>query len=165
MQARFFALALLLITPALSGCGFTPLYAAPGVSPGLSSIETVAPEGRTGFLLGEALNDALARDASRPATWRLTMDLKETRTPRGRRVDATASRYELVLTANWKLVNVATSAVAFEGVTSTEATFDRADQPYAGVVANQDAQSRAASELARKIQLQLAVWIANPSGK
>ena len=164
MQARFFALALLLTTPALSGCGFTALYSTPGVSPGLSAIETVTPEGRTGFLLGEALNDVLARDAARPAAWRLTMDLKETRTPRGRRVDATASRYELVLTANWKLVSVSTGAVALEGVTSTEATFDRADQPYAGVVANQDAQSRAASELARKIQLQLAVWIANQTG-
>jgi len=54
LQARLFALALLLSTPALAGCGFTPLYAAPGVAPGLSAIETVAPEGRTGFLLRQA---------------------------------------------------------------------------------------------------------------
>lgn len=164
MQARFLALALLLIAPGLSGCGFTPLYAAPGVSPGLSAIEPVAPEGRTGFLLGEALNDALARDPALPPRWRLQLDLKETRTPRGRRVDATASRYELVLTADWKLVDATTGAVALEGTTTTEATFDRADQPYAGIVANQDAQSRAAAELARKIQLQLAVWIAHGAG-
>jgi LPS-assembly lipoprotein len=55
--------------------------------------------------------------------------------------------------------------VALEGTTQTEATFDRADQPYAGIVANQDAQSRAASELARKIQLQLANWMARGGGK
>lgn len=164
MRARVLAVALLLTGPALAGCGFTPLYAAPGVSSGLSTIETVAPEGRTGFLLGEALNDALARDPSAPAVWKLRIDLKETRTPRGRRVDSTASRYELVLTADWKLVNAATGAVALEGTTSTEATFDRADQPYAGIVANQDAQSRASAELARKIQLQLAVWMANGGG-
>ena len=165
MQARFLALALLLTTPTLSACGFTPLYASPGVSPGLSAIETVVPKGRTGYLLGQALDDVLARNAARPAVWRLTMDLKETRTPRGRRADATASRYELVLVADWKLVNVATGGVALEGETSAEATFDRADQPYAGIVANEDAQSRAASELARKIQLQLAVWIASqPQG-
>lgn len=163
MKARFLALALLLTAPTLAGCGFTPLYATPGVSPGLSAIETVAPEGRTGFLLGEALDDALARDGSKPATWKLKIDLKETRTPRGRRVDSTASRYELVLTADWKLLDAATGAVALEGETSTEVTYDRADQPYAGIVANQDAQSRAASELARKIQLQLAVWIARSS--
>lgn len=160
MQARLFALALLLATPALAGCGFTPLYAAPGVSPGLSSIETVAPEGRTGFLLRQALDDAFARDAAKPPVWRLTMDLKETRTPRGRRVDATASRYELELVADWKLTNVATGAVVRDGMTRTEVTFDRAEQPYAAIVANQDGQARAAAELARKIQLQLADWMA-----
>lgn len=160
MQARLVALALFLLTPALAGCGFTPLYAAPGVSPGLSAIESVAPEGRTGFLLRQALDDAFARDASKPATWRLTMDLREIRTSRGMSVDGTASRYELVLVADWKLVSKATGAVVLQGESSTEATFDRADQPYAAIVANQDAQSRAASELARKIQLQLASWIA-----
>jgi len=165
MQARFVAVALLLLTPGLAGCGFTPLYAAPGVSSGLSSIESVAPDGCTGFLLRQALDDVLARDPSSPPTWRLTMDLKEIRTPRGRRVDSTASRYELVLIADWKLVSVATGAVVLEGDTRTEATFDRADQPYSAIVANQDAQSRAASELARKIQLQLADWIARTGGR
>lgn len=160
MQARLFTLVLLLLTPAIAGCGFTPLYAVPGVSPGLSSIETVAPEGRTGFLLRQALDDAFARDAARPPVWRLTIDLKETRTPRGRRVDAAASRYELSLVAEWKLINVATGAVVRDGMTRTEVTFDRADQPYAAIVANQDGQARAAAELARKIQLQLADWMA-----
>lgn len=160
MQARLFTLVLLLLTPAIAGCGFTPLYAVPGVSPGLSSIETVAPEGRTGFLLRQALDDAFARDAVRPPVWRLTIDLKETRTPRGRRVDAAASRYELSLVAEWKLINVATGAVVRDGMTRTEVTFDRADQPYAAIVANQDGQARAAAELARKIQLQLADWMA-----
>jgi len=165
MQARFVAIVLLLMTPALAACGFTPLYATPGLSSGLSRIESVAPEGRTGFLLRQALDDALARDGATPAVYRLTIDLKETRTPRGRRVDSTASRYELVLVADWKLVSIATGAVALEGTTQTEATFDRADQPYSGIVANQDAQSRAASELARKIQLQLANWMARGGGK
>jgi LPS-assembly lipoprotein len=165
MQARFLAIALLLITPAVAGCGFTPLYAAPGVSPGLSSVESVAPDGRTGFLLRQALDDALARNEALPPVYRLTMSLRETRTSRGRRVDSTASRYELALVADWKLTNVATGALALEGSTSAEVTFDRADQPYSAIVANQDAQSRAASELARKIQLQLADWMARTGGR
>ncbi|MDP1630136.1 MAG: LPS assembly lipoprotein LptE [Caulobacter sp.] len=161
MQARLIALALLFLTPTLAGCGFTPLYAAPGVSPGLSSIETVAPEGRTGYLLRAALDDALARDARLPPTYRLTIDLKEVRTARGRRADATASRYELVLTADWKLVRAATGAVVRQGSSQTEVTFDRADRPYAAITAHQDGQARAATELARKIQLQLADWMAS----
>ena len=164
MRARLIALVLLLAAPGLTACGFTPLYAAPGVSPGLSAIETVAPDGRTGYLLREALDDVMARDVGKPPVWRLSIDLRETRTPRGRRVDATASRYELVLIAEWKLTSAATGAVVHEGVTRTEVTYDRADQPYAAIAANQDSQARAASELARKIQLQLADWIASGAG-
>ena len=165
MRARLLAVTLLMLTPVLAGCGFTPLYAAPGVSPGLSSVESVAPDGRTGFLLRQALDDVLARNEALPPAYRLTLDLRETRTPRGQRVDATASRYELQLVADWKLTSIATGAVALEGSSSTEVTFDRADQPYSGIVANQDAQSRAASELARKIQLRLADWMARTGGR
>jgi LPS-assembly lipoprotein len=164
MRARLIALVFLLAAPGLTACGFTPLYAAPGVSPGLSAIETIAPDGRTGYLLREALDDVLARDLGKPPVWRLGIDLKETRTPRGRRVDSTASRYELVLAAEWKLTSAATGAVVREGVTRTEVTYDRADQPYAAIAASQDGQARAASELARKIQLQLADWIASGGG-
>jgi LPS-assembly lipoprotein len=160
MTARLLALVLLAATPVLAGCGFTPLYAQPGVSPGLSSIETVAPEGRTGFLLRQALDDVLARDVGARPTYRLQIDLKQTRTPRGRRVDSAASRYELVLSADWKLVDAAAGTVAFQGRTETEVTFDRADQPYASIAGHQDAEERAATELARKIQLQLATWMA-----
>jgi LPS-assembly lipoprotein len=160
MTARLLALVLLATTPVLAGCGFTPLYAQPGVSGGMSSIETVAPEGRTGYLLREALDDALARDAAAPAAYRLEIDLKQTRTPRGRRVDSAASRYELTLAADWKLTEARTGVVAYQGRTETEVTFDRADQPYASIAGHQDAEERAASELARKIQLQLATWMA-----
>ena len=160
MKARLLALVLLAATPVLAGCGFTPLYAQPGVGPGLSAIETIAPEGRTGYLLRESLDDALARDAAVPAAYTMKIDLKQIRTPRGRRVDSAASRYELVLDADWTLTDAATGLVAFKGVTSTEVTFDRADQPYASIAGHQDAEERAAAELARKIQLQLAIWMA-----
>ncbi len=39
-------------------------------------------------------------------------------------------------------------------------TYDSADQPYASIAAEQDGQERAANEAARKIQLELAVWLA-----
>lgn len=161
MKRPLLALAVLaLVAPALSACGFTPLYAQPGLSSGLSAIETVAPDGRAGYLLRESLDDALARDRALPPVYKLQLELKETRTSRGRRVDSAASRYEMVLRADWKLVDAKTGAVAHQGQTETEVTFDRADQPYAAISANQDAEQRAAAELARKIQLQLADWMA-----
>lgn len=147
----------------LGGCGFTPLYASPGVSPGLSAVETIAPEGRTGALLRESLDDALARD-SRPAEWRLELDLKEVRIPRGRRTDGVASRYEYVVTAHWKLVSRADGSTATEGTSVAEVTFDRAEQPYAAIAAQQDAEQKVADELARKIQMDLAVWMLKRNG-
>lgn len=164
MKTRLIALALFAMAPALAGCGFTPLYAQPGVSVGLSGIETVAPEGRTGFLLRQALDDAFARDAAVPPAYKLTIDLKQTRTSRGRRVDSAASRYELTLRADWKLTSPNGQVVAHEGHAETEVTFDRADQPYAAIAGHQDAEDRAAAELARKIQLQLADWMARGRG-
>jgi len=41
-----------------------------------------------------------------------------------------------------------------------ELTYDSADQPYAAITAQQDAQDRAAQEAAQKIQLEVAAWLA-----
>ena len=143
----------------LGGCGFTPLYAAPGVSPGLSAVETIAPEGRSGALLRESLDDALARDTAIPARWRLEVSLRESRIARGRRSDGVASRYEYVVTADWILTSRTDGVVAIRGTSRSEVTFDRADQPYAAIAAQQDAEQKVADELARKIQVDLAVWM------
>jgi len=48
------------------------------------------------------------------------------------------------------------------GRVRVEVTYDSADQPYASVAAQQDAQDRAAGEAARRIQLELATWLARP---
>ncbi|MDB5457254.1 MAG: Protein of unknown function secreted [Caulobacter sp.] len=154
-------LALLVLTAAgLSGCGFTPLYGAPGVTNGLSAISVVAPDGRAGYLLREQLDDALAHRAHVPPTYRLTMTVNELRYARGVRVDNVANRYELNMTVDWRLVTIANGAEVHRGHTNVAVTYDSADQPYAAVAAQQDGQERAAAEIARKIQLDLAAWLA-----
>lgn len=145
--------------PLLAGCGFTPLYATPGLAPAMSGIETIAPEGRVGALLREELDDALARDRGRPAEMRLEMSLKQTRTARGRRVDNVATRYELAATAEWRLTSLGSGQVVRTGATTAEVTVDSTDQPYAAVVAQEDAEARLAGELARRIQLDIGAWL------
>jgi LPS-assembly lipoprotein len=144
----------------LSACGFTPLYGPQAVTKGLGSIEVVAADGRAGYLLREKLDDALARDASLPPTHRLVYTVNEQRYARGVRVDNVANRYELNLTANWRLLDVTTGQPVRTGSTSAAVTYDSADQPYASISAQQDSQERAAAEVARKIQLDLATWLA-----
>jgi LPS-assembly lipoprotein len=157
------AVALALAAAGLSGCGFTPLYATPGVSSGLSSIEVVAPDGRTGYLIREHLDDALVKNRGAAPVWRMNVQLAEQRFPRGLRVDNVATRYEYVLTAYYSLTEVATGAQAKKGRVRVQLTYDSADQPYASIAAQQDVADRAAEEAARRIQLELGAWLATRS--
>jgi LPS-assembly lipoprotein len=146
---------------ALSACGFTPLYAQPGVSPGLASIETIAPDGRLGYLVRESLDDELAYSPGKPAAYRLELKLIEHRTPRGLRVDNVASRYEYTVDAQYRLVSASSGELVRQGAVKAEVTYDEAGQPYAGIATQQDAQARVAAEVARKVRLDLSIWLAH----
>jgi len=160
LRGTALATALAVAAGGLSGCGFAPLYGQPGVVSNLAAVDVVAPPGRTGYLIREHLGDALARDGAAAPTYRMNLVLGETRYPRGVRVDNVASRYEYVLTADYVLSRLPSGAVAKRGHVRVELTYDSADQPYAAIAAQQDAQDRAAQEAARQIQLELAAWLA-----
>jgi len=152
--------ALSLAAAGLSACGFAPLYAQPGVVSNLAAIDVEAPQGRTGFLLRQHLDDAFAKNRSGAPTYHMRLAIAEQRYPRGVRVDDVATRYEYVLTTTYDLVTVATGKLAKRNTVRVEVTYDSADQPYASIVAQQDAADRAAEEAARRIQMELAVWVA-----
>ncbi|TAJ71257.1 MAG: hypothetical protein EPO51_13210 [Phenylobacterium sp.] len=159
-MSRFLALALA-STVALGGCaGFQPLYAQPEVVRNLAAIQVTAPSGRTGYLIRQHLDDAFAKDHSVAPTYTMDLSLGEARYPRGVRIDNVATRYEYVLTASYALRDVKSHALAKQGQVRVELTYDSADQPYASISAQQDAQDRAADEAARRIELELAVWLA-----
>lgn len=161
MKRTLAAGAIALSTLALSACaGFTPLYGRPGVEAGLTSIETVAAEGRGGYLLREQLDDALGHKQGDPAAYKLYFSVKEFRFARGVRLDNVANRYELRMTVGWRLMDAKTGKEATNGNTEVSVTYDSADQPYAAIAAQNDGQERAATEAARKIQLDLATWLA-----
>ena len=146
----------------LGGCaGFQPLYAQTDVAKNLGSIQVTAPAGRTGYLMRQHLDDALAKDHSAAPRYTMELALAEARVPRGVRIDNVATRYEYVLTATYVLKDVPSGALAKRGQVRVELTYDSADQPYASISAQQDAQDRAADEAARRIELELAVWLAN----
>ena len=151
------------LTLGLGACGFTPLYGAPGVGPKLASIEVVRPDGRTGYLMGQYLDDDFAKDRAAAPAYRLTLKTRETRIPRGIRVNNVASRYELQLTANYLLTDAHTRAQVTSGLVQVTVTYDSADQPYAAIAAQTDGQQRAAEQAAQRIRLELANFFANPT--
>ena len=144
----------------LAGCGFTPLYAEPGVSPHLSRIAVSAPDTRAGFELRQALEDALAWDRAQAPLWRLETEIDQSRAGLGRRVDDTVSRYELVMTIRYRLTPVSGGEAITDAVTAT-VTYAAADQAYAAISAQRDGEQRAVAEAARLIRLDLSHALAD----
>ena len=161
MRNRLILSVLAVAALGLSGCGFTPLYAQPGVVSNLAAIDVVGPEGRAGYLIREHLDDAFAKDHTATPIYRMKLVLGEARYPRGVRIDNVATRYEYVLTASYALIRISSGQQGRAGSVHVELTYDSADQPYASITAQQDAQNRGAEEAARRIQLELAAWLAN----
>lgn len=149
----------------LSGCGFTPLYAVQGVSPGLSAIEVHAPHGRTAYLLGADLENVFARDRSAPPVYQLDFTVAERRYPRGLRIDNVATLYETHVTVSYQLIELATGRLIKAGSEPVQVDYDVADQPYAGIAAQQNSQERAATEAAQRIRTDLAVYFTSLAQK
>ena len=138
----------------LSGCGFTPMYGDAGVGSSLSRIAVTTQDDRLGYRLREQLEDALGRDGSQTPLWRLQTTVEQSRRPLGRRIDDTATRYELTVRGAWTLTPVG-GGLPLTGVETVTTTYAAADQPYAAIAAQQDGEERAAAELARQIRLDL----------
>jgi LPS-assembly lipoprotein len=156
------AAAALLGALALSACGFTPLYATPGVTPGLATIQVVAPHGRTAFLLGEALEDEFGTNKAAAPAYKLTITVYERIFPRGLNPNGVAERYEMHVRIDYKLFAVgAPDKVLTQGLDPVEVTYAETGQPYAGMSAQQDAQQRAASTAAQHIRVDLAEYFAS----
>ena len=138
----------------LAGCGFTPLYGDAGGSPALTRISVTTQDDRLGYRLREQLEDALGWDQGAQPLYRLTTVTEQSRRPLGRRIDDTATRYELTVRTTWTLTPVAGGA-PLSGTETSTSTYAAADQPYAAIAAQQDGEDRAAAELARLIRLDI----------
>ncbi len=155
MRRAAAALALAVVSTAgLAGCGFTPLYAENAAGSTLSRIAVTTQDDRLGYRVREQLEDALGRDGAQEPLWRLQTAIDQSRRPLGRRIDDTATRYELTVRGAWVLTPVG-GGEAVSGVETVTTTYAAADQPYAAITAQQDGEERAAAELARLIRVDI----------
>lgn len=153
--------ALALLATGAGGCaGFTPLYAQGGVVERMSKVSVEVADSRTGYLLRESLDDALARDRQAPALYRLNVSMTEHRYPRGLQLDDTANSYELAVDVAYTLTDLTSGAVILNKAMPVTVTYAATDQPYAGIVAQEDSQTRAARQTAEIIKTDLAAFFA-----
>jgi LPS-assembly lipoprotein len=145
---------------ALSGCGFAPLYAQPGVVEGLGGISIDAPKGRVGYLLTHDLDDSFGRKLGEAPVYRLELLLTQSRLAHGLTANDTAQRYEMDLKVTYTLVEIASEKAIHTGVVYSTLSYDSVNQPYAGIQARSDVQDRLASDAAQKMETQIAAWLA-----
>jgi LPS-assembly lipoprotein len=160
MNRALGALIVLLVTAPLGACGFTPLYATPGLAPALAEVDVVTPRDRVGYLLQEQLGDELGHAQGVAPRYQLVCTTRRIRIPRGVRVNNVANRYEINLTVDYALKAAGGVHVLLQGSAPVIVDYDSPDAPYAAVAAERDGEVRAANQAAVQIRLALSRYFA-----
>jgi LPS-assembly lipoprotein len=159
---------LLIVALALSGCGFRPLYGTIGANPAAqrmfaSIYVTPIDQERIGYELRNKLIDLL-RGPDRPqnAAYRLNVTVTEVREGVALQNDATITRYDLAFAAKYELTDAKLNVVTKGQETAIE-SYDVAQSPYASLTGQEEAEKRAAQDIAEHIQIDLGVHFAHAS--
>lgn len=144
----------------LTACGLQPMYAGGGsgaVAQGLASVDIPAIEGRTGWLVRNALRDRFAAGGSAAPRYRLDVRLDEKLEGLGVIGNDTVARERLTLRARYQLVDTADNSVLLDATDGTDAGVDVVGSEYAVIAAEQSAEERLAKDLADRITARVAL--------
>ena len=159
MRSKAFTIAAaLLAATALQGCGFTPMYAKPGLGHTLADIAIDTPQTRTGFFLGQDLRQTLDSDETTAKTYTLKIAMSEDHYNIGYRIDDTSTRSEITSGVNYSLTDNRTGKVIFTDHFTETVTYASTTSPFAGIVSQQNGQQRLADAVSTRIQGALAVY-------
>ncbi|HVZ99509.1 MAG TPA: LPS assembly lipoprotein LptE [Caulobacterales bacterium] len=152
MRFVFAAMALL-----LAGCGFEPMYAPSAhgrMAIGPVHVETI--EGKAGHVLKTELDRMLAVEDNGSTPSQLDITLREDVVLLGLRLDESASRAELRLTANYVLTP-ASGGRPLRGSINSVVTYEIPTAAFGEISAQDDARERAAETLAQRMRAELAI--------
>jgi len=159
MRTKAFTLAAaLLALPALQGCGFTPMYAKPGLGHTLSVVAIDAPQTRTGYFVGQDLRQTMGSDDAGAKAYTVKIAMTEDHYNIGYRVDDTSTRSEITSNVSYTLTDNATGKTLLADHFTETVTYASTTSPFAGIVSQQNGQERLAQAVATRIQGSLAVY-------
>lgn len=144
----------------LTACGLQPMYAGGGsgaVAQGLAGIDVPAIEGRSGWLVRNALNDRFRAGGSAGNRYRLDVRLDEKLEGLGVLGNDTVARERLALRARYQLVDAASGNILLDATDATDAGIDVVSSEYAVIAAEQSAEERLATDLADRITARVAL--------
>lgn len=157
----------------LSGCGFQPVYgvnsgyAQSGVGAELAQIDIGGIPNREGQFLRNALIDRFYREG-RPASPRYALDFEPVRE---QEIDlditknADATRGQIRLSVNYKLIDTATRQVLLQREALSIASYNILSSEFTNRVSKQNTRENALLDLARQIEQQVALYLKNPASR
>ena len=142
----------------LAGCGFQPLYGNNRLSPQMASIFVEPIADNAGYELRNTLIDLLGSDGQTAGkAYRLTVTLADSSQGVALQNDATITRYNDTLTATYVLSDAKGQELT-HGTLTGLSSYNVATAPYATLSARQDANLRAAQDIAQRLRLDLGVY-------
>jgi LPS-assembly lipoprotein len=158
MRLAILALALL-----LSACGLKPMYAGGSsgtVAQGLAGIEVSPIEGKSGWLMRNALIDRLgAKPSSGAARYRLDVRLDDKLEGLGLLSDDTVARERRTLRARYQLVDLATGEIVLDATAGSDAGIDVVSSEYATIAAENTALENLTKQVADRIVTRIALTL------
>ncbi|MGE3248706.1 MAG: LPS assembly lipoprotein LptE [Hyphomonadaceae bacterium] len=144
----------------VASCGFSPLYAPqPGGGPVIGAVSIPMIEGKAGHVLRNELDRILSVERGQGEPQTLQITLREQVTRLGLRVDESASRADLRLTARYEL-SQPEGQRPIRGTVQSVATYVIPTAAFGEIAAQDDARERAAETLAQRIRADLALRLA-----
>ncbi|MDB5407599.1 MAG: hypothetical protein JWL84_2511 [Rhodospirillales bacterium] len=153
----------------LSGCGFHPLYGGAHevqADAALAAIHVEPIADRIGQLVANELRDTFnPTGVTVEPRYNLRVRVNASHSDLAIRRDGTASRELYVASAGFQLVPVTAGAPSLSGSARSNSSYDIGENEYSVVVANDDAQTRAAQDIAQQITLQVGLFVHQQAAK
>jgi LPS-assembly lipoprotein len=149
-----------LLLTALSGCGLQPLYiggSTGAVATTLGSVSVDPIEGKSGWLMRNALNDRLRADEG-TARYRLTVALDDQIEGFGIRADDTITRERRTLRARYQLVDTTTGETVIDATAGSDAGIDVVSSEYATIAGENSALENLTQRVADQIVTRLSLY-------
>jgi LPS-assembly lipoprotein len=149
--------------PALSGCGWEPLYADRETGPAdreLQAIRVRPISERIGQRLEVALRNSLNPEhEGTPARYGLSVTLSVSKTDLGVQSQGLGTRGEVAVVATYVLTDLKTGAPLQNSTVHATESFDIQANGYSTVVAQDDALVRTVEEMRREIVARLTLFM------
>lgn len=141
----------------ISSCGLKPVYAESSQSRAqFQDIYIPEIQSREGQILRSKLQDLLG--ASNGTRYRLEIVIDKQRREFGIQQDFRISRYDIVLRADYTLIDNETSEILLKDSAKMYSAFNRTSSEFSTFVAEEDSVEQAAKQLAYRINLKLASY-------